>query len=403
MENSIIELGKLTNEKGSFCDGDWVESKDQDPNGQVRLIQMADIGVNEYKNKSQRFLTEEKYHELKCTEIKPGDILISRMPDPIGRACIFPGDEKKCITVVDVAILRPDDSIVDRNWLCHIVNSPLVKSQIEQRATGTTRKRISGKNLKKIKIPLPPLATQKKIAAILDAADALRQKTRQIIQEYDQLAQAIFLDMFGDPVTNPMGWENDRLGELCGIGSSKRVFVNELVNKGIPFYRGTEVGNLSEGNKIKPSLFITKEHFEKLKRQTGVPKTGDLLLPSICPDGRIWRVLGDQQFYFKDGRVLWIKVDQSIVNSVYLRSLLKEIFHANYSNIASGTTFAELKIVALKKLRILLPPIVLQNQFAEKVTLIEQQKELAKKSLTESEDLFNALLQKAFKGELVKA
>jgi type I restriction enzyme S subunit len=144
-----------------------------------------------------------------------------------------------------------------------------------------------------------------------------------------------------------------------------------------------------------------KEHYENLKKETGVPKIGDLLMPSICPDGRILRVNNNDPFYFKDGRVLWIKIDHLKINSFYLKTFLKELFYKNYSKIASGTTFAELKIVALKKIKFLEPPLSLQNEYAEKITLIEKQKELAKQELKESEDLFNCLLQKAFKGELV--
>ena len=265
---------------------------------------------------------------------------------------------------------------------------------------GATRGKLTKSSLNGIKIPLPPLDQQKKIAAILDAADAYRQKTKALIEKYDELTQSLFLDMFGDPVTNPKGCEEIKLGNICGVGSSKRVFVDELVEDGIPFYRGTEVGKLGEGKSIIPKLFITKEHYERLKEHRGIPKKGDLLMPSICPDGRIWVVDDDKEFYFKDGRVLWVEVDSRKINSIYLRYHMKGSFFANYNNIASGTTFAELKIVALKKMNIFYPDIALQNQFAERVQAIESQKAQAQASLAQAEDLFNSLLQRAFKGEL---
>jgi type I restriction enzyme S subunit len=93
-----------------FVDGDWVESKDQDPNGDVCLIQLADVGDGEYFNKSARFLTTSKARALKCTFLKEGDVLIARMPDPLGRACIFPADPKPTVTVVDICIVRPGRS-----------------------------------------------------------------------------------------------------------------------------------------------------------------------------------------------------------------------------------------------------------------------------------------------------
>src|SRR2546421_9201051 len=93
---------------GLFIDGDWVESKDQDPDGEVRLIQLADIGDGVFRDRSSRFLTRDKAKELGCTFLKPGDILVARMPDPLGRACIFPGVAQPAVTAVDICILRPN-------------------------------------------------------------------------------------------------------------------------------------------------------------------------------------------------------------------------------------------------------------------------------------------------------
>ena len=272
---------------------------------------------------------------------------------------------------------------------------------LRENCTGATIPHISRPSLENLKIPLPPLDQQKQIASILDTADSYRQKTKALIKKYDTLTQSLFLDMFGDPVTNPKGWETKKLGSVCSVGSSKRVFVDELVEDGIPFYRGTEVGKLGEGKSIVPTLFITSEHYERLKEHRGIPKQGDLLMPSICPDGRIWVVDNDKEFYFKDGRVLWVEVDSKKINSIYLRYHLKGSFFANYNNIASGTTFAELKIVALKKMNVFYPDMKLQNQFAERVQAIEAQKALAQQEIEKADNLFNSLLQKAFKGELV--
>src|SRR5207237_2928811 len=93
-------------EDGIFIDGDWIESKDQDPSGEVRLIQLADVGDGVFRNRSSRVLTMEKAKELRCTFLQPGDVLVARMPDPLGRACIFPGVGRPAVTAVDVCILR---------------------------------------------------------------------------------------------------------------------------------------------------------------------------------------------------------------------------------------------------------------------------------------------------------
>ena len=148
---------------GIFKDGDWVESKDQDPNGDVRLIQLADLGDGEYLNKSTRFLTSEKARQLRCTYLQEGDVLIARMPEPLGRACLFPGEENLSVTVVDVCIVRLGQGEPIQRWFAHFVNATGFRSGVASLQSGSTRKRISRKNLATVPIPLPPLAEQHRI------------------------------------------------------------------------------------------------------------------------------------------------------------------------------------------------------------------------------------------------
>lgn len=165
MEWEWTTIGEFVTRDGLFIDGDWVESKDQDPNGEVRLVQLADVGEGIYKNKSSRFLTAAKAEELSCTFLEPGDVLIARLPDPLGRACLFPGDAKPCVTVVDVCIVRTGEEGIDHRWLMHTLNSPDMRSLVASFQSGSTRLRISRGNLARIQIPLPPLNEQRRIVA----------------------------------------------------------------------------------------------------------------------------------------------------------------------------------------------------------------------------------------------
>ncbi|WP_339924211.1 restriction endonuclease subunit S [uncultured Cyclobacterium sp.] len=154
---------------GVFKDGDWVETKDQNPNGVVRLIQLADVGDGFFRNRSDRFMTKEKALEINCTFLKNGDILVARMPDPLGRACIFPfKEENKYVTVVDVAIIRTELNGVSNKLLLNFINSPIIRKEIERLQTGTTRKRISRGNLSTIKFPIPPLNEQHRIVSKIE-------------------------------------------------------------------------------------------------------------------------------------------------------------------------------------------------------------------------------------------
>ena len=188
---ALATISELIGRSGIFVDGDWVESKDQDPSGDVRLIQLADVGDGVYLDKSSRFLTANKSRELKCTYLVRGDVLIARMPDPLGRACIYPGDPKTSITAVDVCIVRTGVNGPDHHWLVWFVNSPEFRDNVALLQSGSTRKRISRKNLATIALPLPPLPEQRRIVAEiekqftrLDASTAALRRVQANLKRY---------------------------------------------------------------------------------------------------------------------------------------------------------------------------------------------------------------------------
>lgn len=152
---------------GKLVDGDWIESKDQSESG-IKLLQLADVGVRTFINKSDRYISNDTFENLKCFEVLPGDVLIARMPEPIGRACIVENIDKQMITVVDCCVARVDNKS-DSKFLMYALNSTEFLHKANALASGTTRQRISRKNLEQIKIPKPKLNVQKEIAASLDS------------------------------------------------------------------------------------------------------------------------------------------------------------------------------------------------------------------------------------------
>lgn len=152
----------------NFFDGDWVESKDQDPDGDIRLLQLADIGDGTFLDKSNRRINQEAFERLRCREVQEGDILIARMPHPLGRACILPTGLGRTITVVDVAVLRPDPNRVIPKYLVYVLNSISFRAQLDSLQSGSTRQRISRSRLGQQRIPMPPVALQRAAVSHLD-------------------------------------------------------------------------------------------------------------------------------------------------------------------------------------------------------------------------------------------
>jgi type I restriction enzyme S subunit len=340
-------------------------------------------------------VSEECNQKLKRSQLQSGDILFS-IAGAIGRVAIVTEEMLPANTNQALAIIRIKNEDIYLPYVKLILTSPIVKEQFEKKKQGVAQLNLSLKDISDLYIPIPDKKKQIEYANLFDKIYKIIRERKQEIQKLDELIKARFVEMFGDCKTNPKAWKTRHLEEVAEVGSSKRVFVEELQETGIPFYRGTEVGVLAEGKTVDPELFITEEHYKSLCKATGTPQMGDLLMPSICPDGRIWVVNTNTPFYFKDGRVLWVHDIVPSYNPIFLLYTLKDRIMTDYSSIASGTTFAELKIFALKKCQIFDVPIELQNQFADFVTQVDKSKVAVQKALDETQLLFDCLMQEYF-------
>jgi type I restriction enzyme S subunit len=157
-----------------FADGDWIESKDQSNTG-IRLVQTGNVGDGVFKDRRDkaRWIDEGTFSRLKCTEVVPGDILFSRLPDPVGRACRVPDTGDRMITAVDCTIARPSAKVVDPEFMVLFASSSRYFTQVRSMITGTTRDRISRKNLGDVPMPVPTLAEQMQVVSKARDLDGL--------------------------------------------------------------------------------------------------------------------------------------------------------------------------------------------------------------------------------------
>lgn len=249
--------------------------------------------------------------------------------------------------------------------------------------SGSAQPQITRQNLSKVLIPLPPLPTQKKVAAILDAADAYRQKTKALIAKYDELTQSLFLDMFGDPVTNPKGWDVKPFEKVVTNMNSLRVPIKqgdrENMRGKYPYYGATGIVDYINDFKFDGEFMLVAED-------------GKNLINRKKPIA--WIARG--QF--------WVNNHAHVLDENGTTNLTYLSYHLNRSDISqfvTGIDQFKMNKSNLNRIPVPVPPIDLQNQFAERIQKIEAQKAQAQQSLEKAEELFNALLQRAFKGELV--
>lgn len=260
--------------------------------------------------------------------------------------------------------------------------------------TGATIPHISRVVLLDLEIPLPPLEEQKKIASILDEADKLRQKDRALIAKYEELIQSLFLDMFGDPITNPMGWGKVKFSEVGKLdrGKSKHRPRNapELLGGIYPLIQTGDVsqckGYIKQYHATYSDIGLAQSRLWPkgtlcVTIAANIAKTGILMFDACFPDSIVGFIPNNK------------------TNNEYIQFWLS-FLQKTLEDSAPESAQKNINLAILRILEVPLPPLSLQQEFAKRVESIEKQKEIAEENLKKSEDLFNALLQKAFKGEL---
>lgn len=273
--------------------------------------------------------------------------------------------------------------------------------KLREQSIGGVIKYIKLGNLTDAEIPLPNLATQQKIAAILDQADAIIQNNRAIVQKYDALTQSLFLDMFGDPVKNEKGWEKTELGKL---GDFKNGLNYSKSDNGFSL-KVIGVGDFKNFSRLDDFSNTSIIEMNEAPRDEFLLKDGDLLFVRSNGNkelvGRCLIVyVGDEKVSYS-GFCIRLRLNSNQINSNYLVQLLQRTeFKKHIFKNGRGANIQNINQELLGNIKIQIPPITLQNQFAAHVAVIEAQKEQAQLALAKSEELFQSLLQRAFKGEL---
>ena len=334
--------------------------------------------------------------------VASGDVLVATVrPNLNGVAVIEPIHDGMTAST-GYCVLRPKRSVLDPRYLFHWVRTPHFVSAMVKVATGATYPAVSDAKVKDSLIPLQSLAEQKHIVAILDAAEALQVKRRASIAQIDLLVQAMFSDMFGNPVVNPKGWDEYHFADVIDRLEGGK---NVLPSEGPSDYRILKVSAVTYGEyrpeeaKWLPADFIPPDSY--------IVRSGDLLISRantvdlIGATAYVWDTPARMVLPDKIWRFVWR--DRAPVDSLYVFHMTRhKDFQRLIGSRASGTS-GSMKNISKPKLlglTIPLPPLPIQQQFAESVRQIRAQRALLVKQLADLDFLLSSLQSRAFNGEL---
>lgn len=400
-----LSLGVILN-GGLFTDGDWVESKDQDPTGGVRLTQLADVGVGFFRDRSDRWLREDQASSLGCTFLQPDDVLVARMPDPIGRACLVPTDIGRAVTAVDVAILRTATTAkIQPKYLMWAINSPGFHRAVVARQSGTTRKRISRKNLAALTVPVPPLTEQAKIVDLLEdhlsRIESGQSEARKAQLRIGRLRQSVWHRTFASEAQSTTIVPLLKVAEIAN-GQTPRGLADALATEpsdtSTPFYKVGDM-NSSDGRSMATARFhVSSRTAQSLGLH--IRPAGTVLLPkrggAILTNKK--RILRAPAAY--DLNTMGLRPKPGLLAD-YLWHWLDGI---DLGKLADGSNVPQINAPQIRELHLPVPNEGLQLQVIEELNALHDAEEMLRSAVNiavrRGNQLRLSLLDAAFSGRL---
>lgn len=365
-------------------------------NGNIKWITPKELSGNKKKYIYDTFekITEIGFNSC-STQILPVNAVLLTSRAPIGLLAI---NKVELCTNQGFKSLIPKRDKLNESYLYYwLKNNTKYLNSI---GNGATFKELSRERLSNVKIPLPPLQEQKRIARVLDLAQELIDQRKAAIADLEKLPQSLFMEMFGDPVKNPMGWEVVELKDVCKKITDGTHHSPPLVNNGIPYITARHVKNFYIDFYKSPTYININDHKQIYSRCS--PEYGDVL---YIKDGATTGIAAINKYDFPFSMLsslALLKINKNLLTSEYLvhwlnNNIVKQVFIKKMS----GAAIKRFTLSKIKRFHINIPDIHLQKVFSNKIEIIDKNVIYMQSQLKDLEDNFQALLQKAFKGELV--
>ena len=322
--------------------------------------------------------------------VSNGDVLISWS----GSLGVFEWTEDEAILNQHIFKVVFNKEYINKKFFQYVVASRI--NEMKSKVHGVTMQHITKKEFDIILIPVPPIGEQERIVAELDLLQGIIEKKKEQLKAYDQLAQSIFYSMFGDPIDNPKGWETKKLSEnvhemfLGPFGSALKV--DSYVPKEESYCMVYEQKHAIQATINLDNHFINKDKFESLQRFEVKPH--DFIMSCRGTIGRLYQLPENAPKGIIHPSLMKIRIKEEFYNSAFFQFLLVKIV----ANESTNGNCVQMAITAkeLGKKELPIPPLSLQQEFAEKVEAIERQKGLVRRSIEETQTMFDFTMDKYF-------
>jgi len=330
--------------------------------------------------------------------LRPGDILFARTGATTGKSFLVSSCPEGAVFASYLIRVRPKE-FVESKFLSHYFLTPFYWAQILLYANGAAQPGVNATSLGTLSVPLPPLPEQRRIAAILDQAEALRTQRKKALGLLDELARSVFLEMFGDPSKNPNGWPEETIRSV-----TNKIQVGVVV-KPASYYRVDGVIALRSLN-VRPGKIDISDvvHFDRITSETLLAKSllrsGDVVVVRTGAPG-VTSIIPPELDGVNCIDLIIVRPDVALMHPKYFEVLMNSSFGMKTSEDGSnGAAQQHLNVGTLSAVKLPLPPLPLQQEFARRVAAIEALKATHRQALAKLDELFVGLQHRAFRGEL---
>lgn len=362
--------------------------------GEIPFVNAGHLNGKGIDFKEMNYISEEKYNKLNSGKFQKDDILYC-LRGSLGKKAIVSSNINGAIAS-SLVIIRPDPAKVSGEYLMFALDSPAIREQLVKANNGSSQPNLSATSVREYRVELPELSLQEEVVEKLEKVISIIDGRKQEVQLLDDLIRARFVEMFGDPATNPMRWSETTIGDECFYikdGPHKSLPDIGKENGGHPFI---SVRNIVNGYiDFSTARYISDEDYANAIKKCH-PEKGDMLYSKGGTTG-IAKLIDIDEEFANWVHVAVLKFDKSKLNGIFFENMLNGDYCFEQSQrLTKGIANRDLVLSAMAQIKMYRPPMEIQKQFADFVNQVDKSKVAIQKALDKTQMLFDSLMQEYF-------